>query len=160
MCKLYLAKGWYENPLWPFARVHLEAQNDDFFQINTPIWVSIDLNGHSHKTIQYSSIWKPCIKACLGDSICTSSCMISSMSKTQNRIQHACCICSRKLGSHWNSAALAPIEILHRLCSASAPIEIRFRSSVPRYGAAYIPAYALTALLSSWRKTQIDTFRL
>ena len=129
MHKLYLAKGWYENPLWPFARVHLEAQNDDFFQINTPIWVSIDLNGHSHKTIQYSSIWKPCIKGMPSQLACTKTCASFATSPTENENKHACCFCSTKLGSHWNSAALAPIKILHQLCSASAPIEIRFRSS-------------------------------
>ena len=119
-------KGVVRQPLVTLRKMHLEAQYDDFFQINTPIWVSIDLNGHSHKTIQYSSICKPCTKGMPGDSLARKTCASFAMSPTENENKHACCFCSTKLGSHWNSAALAPIEILHQLCSASAP---RFRSS-------------------------------
>ena len=100
------------------------STNTGFSQINTPIWVSIDLNGHSHKTIQYSSIRKPCTKGMLGELDCALPHVPIRDAPTKNKNKHACCFCSRKLSSHWNSAAIAPIEILLNLCSAFASLKL------------------------------------
>ena len=78
-------KGVVRQPLVTLRKVHLEAQNDDFFQTSTPIWVSIDLNGHSHKTIQYSSICKPCTKGMPGDSLARNVCLFCDVTNGKRK---------------------------------------------------------------------------
>ena len=121
------------------------STNTGFSQINTPIWVSIDLNGHSHKTIQYSSIWKPCTKGMLGELDCALPHVPIRDAPTKNKNKHACCFCSRKLSSHWNSAAIAPIEILLNLCSAFASLKLGSDSPL-----ALSPHLALAFILLWW----------
>ena len=104
--------------------MYLEVQILDFPRSTLPFefpLISMDTHIKQFNIARSESLAQ---KACSGNSRVHYRMCFFAIPPTKNKNKHACCFCSRKLSSHWNSAAIAPIEILLNLCSAFASLKL------------------------------------
>ena len=124
MHKFYSTRGGTRTNCDPSPRMHLEVQILDFPRSTLPFefpLISMDTHIKQFNIARSESLAQ---KACSGNSTCALPHVPLRDVPTKNKNKHACCFCSRKLSSHWNSAAIAPIEILLNLCSAFASLKL------------------------------------